>query len=326
MPAFTVHLFGKFKAEYQARPLGELEAGKAQELFSYLLVHHGRAHAREALAALLWGETATDKSKKYLRQALWHLQTALDRPGAKLLAAEHDWVRLDLGDALWLDVATFEQACALAQGVRGRELDDARRTGLSAAVALYRGDLLEGCYQDWCLYERERLQNLYLAALDKLLSHAAAYQDYEAGQTYGALLLRQDRAHERTHRQLMRLHYRAGDRTAALRQYERCRAALRTELDVEPAARTRLLYEQIRADRLDVAAPPPHASSYAPDPAAPDATAADAPAPTAATLPDVLVRLRQLQAVLTDAQQRVQHEIRAVELALKRKTQRILHR
>jgi DNA-binding SARP family transcriptional activator len=316
MPAFTIHLFGKFKAEYQTRPLDDLDAAKTQELFSYLLVYHDRPHAREALATLLWGEAATDKSKKYLRQTLWHLQTALDAPGAAFLAAEHDWVRLDLTDALWLDVAVFEQACALAQGVRGRELDDARLAALRAAVALYRGDLLEGCYHDWCLYERERLQNLYLAALDKLLGHAAAHQDYEAGQTYGALLLRQDRAHERTHRQLMRLHYGAGDRTAALRQYERCRVALRAELDVEPDARTRALHEQIRADRLDK-------SAGAQPTLAPAAPADES---HAATLPEVLVRLRQLQAALTDVQQRVHRDIRAVELALKQKTQRILHR
>jgi len=35
-------------------------------------------HSREALAALLWGDKLTEKSKKYLRQSLWHLQTVLE--------------------------------------------------------------------------------------------------------------------------------------------------------------------------------------------------------------------------------------------------------
>ena len=39
----------------------------------------------------------------------------------------------------------------------------------SPPPSVYRGDLLEGCYQDWCLFERERLQNAYLAMLDKLM-------------------------------------------------------------------------------------------------------------------------------------------------------------
>jgi DNA-binding SARP family transcriptional activator len=317
MSAFTIHLFGKFSAECRQRPLVEIEAGKAQELFSYLLVHRDRPHAREALAGLLWGEAATDKSKKYLRQALWHLQGALDAHGTAtpFLAAEHDWVQLSSSVDVWLDVAAFEQACAGAQGLRGRALDETTLPQLRAAVALYRGDLLEGWYQDWCLYERERLQNMYLMLLDKLLGYCTTHQDYEAGQSYGAMLLRHDRAHERTHRQLMRLHYRAGDRTAALRQYERCRTALSEELDVEPERRTVALYEQMRADQLDEQ---------------PDAVASQllppAPEPTAATLPDVLTRLRQLQTVLADVQQRVHEDIRAVEHALKQKTHRILHR
>jgi hypothetical protein len=46
----------------------------------------------------------------------------------------------------------------------------------------------------------------------------------------------------------MRLHYIAGDRTGALRQFERCRDALREELGIAPGERIRLLCEQIRAD------------------------------------------------------------------------------
>ena len=61
-------------------------------------------------------------------------------------------------------------------------------------------------------------------------------------------MLREDRARERTHRRLMRLYYLAGDRTGALRQYERCAAALRQELDVEPSRRTSELERRIRRD------------------------------------------------------------------------------
>src|SRR5438876_1093845 len=97
------------------------------------------------------------------------------------------------------------------------------------------GYLLQGCYQDWCLCERERLQQLYLGALDRLMEYSEIHGEYAAGLTYGGRILRLDCARERTHRGMMRLYHLNGDRTAALRQYERCAATLKKELGVLPA-------------------------------------------------------------------------------------------
>jgi DNA-binding SARP family transcriptional activator len=317
MSALNIHLFGKFSVRAKEQPLEGLDACKVQELLGYLLIHRARPHTRESLASLLWGDTATDKSKKYLRQTLWHLQSALEGQGRSsssddgagvcggLLSAAHDWVRLNQNSAVWLDVEVFERAFAVAQGKAGHDLDAETKRIVQEAVELYKGDLLEGWYQDWCLYERERLQNMYLVMLDKLISYSEAHRDYEMGLLYGSLILRYDRARERTHRQLMHLHYMSGDRTAALRQYERCVAALRVELDVAPDRRTVALYQQIRLDQLD--------EQLAPAAIEPDTNAATNPV----SLPEVLGRLQQLQRVMSDVQQRIQQDIKAVQQALK---------
>ncbi|HYO90651.1 MAG TPA: bacterial transcriptional activator domain-containing protein, partial [Pyrinomonadaceae bacterium] len=184
-----------------------------------------------------------------------------------------------------------------------RELDDDSARMMREAVSLYQGDLLDGWYQDWCLYKREQLQNIYLTMLDKLMDYCEAHHQYEEGLDYGARILRYDRASERTHRRLMRLQYLAEDRTAALRQYERCVAALKEELGVRPAKRTVLLYEQISADHLDEALQPTAENGFAAAPAT--------------MLPEVLGRLRQLQEALADMQRQVRQSIQSTELALK---------
>lgn len=307
MSVTNVRLFGRFVAERNTRHVQGLEANKDRELLSYLLIYRRQPHARETLASLLWGDTSTEKSKKYLRQALWHLQTALatdtDANG-QLLVVEHDWVRLNLESEIWLDVADFEQAYELACGFPDHRLNPEAAAALEGAVQLYTGDLLEGCYQDWCLYERERLQNMYLSMLDKLIIHCEQHQEFEKGLIYGTTILRYDRARESTYRQLMYLRYMAGDRTGALRQYERCAAALDEELGVKPGRRTRLLYEQIRADQFGQ-----------------KDTFENRETPTApiAPLSDLLTRLKELQEVLATAQRRVQREITAVELGIETK-------
>jgi DNA-binding SARP family transcriptional activator len=307
MSGLNIHLFGKFSVESNQQVLETFNTCKVQELFSYLLLYRNRPHSRETLAGLLWGNTTTEKSKKYLRQAIWHLQTAIDthkewHTSGLSLRVEHDWVQIDTRQTVWLDVAILEEAFALIEDVACRDLNPERAASLQAAIEIYRGDLLEGWYQDWCLYERELLQNKYLTILDKLLGYCLSHEEYEAGQRYGALILRYDRARERTHQLLMRLHHLAGDRTGALRQYERCVAALREELGVQPDKSTLALYEEIRGNQLDNTNAPME-----------EMLTID----TAASLPEVLFRLKQLQAMIARVQQRVRQDIKTIELGLK---------
>jgi DNA-binding SARP family transcriptional activator len=295
MVSLNISLFGKLSVRRDDRQLAGIDACKAQELLSYLLIHRDRPHSREALAGLLWGDTSTEKSRKYLRQALWQLQTALgdEEGGGEVLTVEHDWVQLNSQGGVWLDVAAFEQAFAAAEG-SGGDFSDRATELIQDAVRLYRGDLLEGWYQDWCLYERERLQNIYLLMLDKLMNHCEARRKFELGLLYGSLILRHDRARERTHRQMMVLQYHSGDRTAALRQYERCSAALQEELGVKPDGRTAALYQQIRDGKIE------------------EARAEGA----SASLSELLGQLRQIQTLLADVQERVREDIKEVRFAI----------
>ena len=174
------------------------------------------------------------------------------------------------------------------------------------AADIYQGDLLEGWYQDWCLFERERLQNMHLTMLEKLLNSCEARGEYELGLNYGVRVLRYDHARERTHRRMMRLYYLAGERTAALRQYERCVEALRKDLGVEPTSNTKALYRQIREDRLQPVQGVPCVILKA---ASNDADGDD----VAAMLADTLKRLKSYQLVLSALQQRIQQDIHTIE-------------
>ncbi|TKJ30799.1 MAG: hypothetical protein CEE40_03825 [Chloroflexi bacterium B3_Chlor] len=255
MSGLEVRLFGRFTVRCGDQVVSGLRPRKVQELFAYLLLHRDRPQHREILADLLWKDSPSARSRKCLRQALWRLQAALrgnrGSDGGCVLLVEPDWVQISPGADLWLDVSEFEEALGLVHGVPGHQLGASQVQTLDDAVHLYQGDLLEGWYQDWCVYERERLQQMYLAMLDKLTEYCEAQQQYETGLVYGTRILRHEPARERTHRRLMRLHCLSGDRTAALRQYERCVVALEEELGVRPAGRTTVLYEQIRSDQLE---------------------------------------------------------------------------
>jgi DNA-binding SARP family transcriptional activator len=251
VPEFRVRLFGTLEIRWDAGPSQQLEGHKARELFCYLLLARGRRCSREGLATLLWPDSPPDKSKKYLRQAAWRVHATLDspaRPAGRMLTARPEWLQIAPNAPVWCDVEEFEAALGDLEQPGAEPLDLAHARRLRDAIALYRGDLLENWYQDWCLFERERLQNAYLTVLDRLCSFHE--QRIEPGPAIGFALriLRVDPARERTHRSLMRLYLLAGDRTAALRQFDRCQVALRDELGVPPAEETIRLYQSIRGD------------------------------------------------------------------------------
>lgn len=252
MNTIKFYLFGKFCIEAGAKVIQRIEPHKAEELLIYLLLYRDQPQSREHLADVLWGEIAPEKSKGYVRKALWQLQSLLESHGGQgMIRVDGEWLQINSDFDFWLDIKIFEKAFKNTQGVRGKDLKDELVKSIQDAVEVYRGELLEGWYQDWCLYERERLQYLYLAMLDKLMDHCEAHEDFENGLIFGKRILQYDRARERTHRHLMRLYYLAGDRTAALRQYKKCTAALKKELNVEPADRTRLLFEMLREDKFE---------------------------------------------------------------------------
>lgn len=311
MRRLIVTLFGRFCVRSEEQLVNGLHARRAQELFSYLLLHRDRPYPRETLAGLLWEDAEPMQARKFLRQALWQIQTVLQNTtGAEaneLLTLDADWVQLNSADNLTLDIAFFETACEACRGIAGSELAVTQRQDLEQAVRLYRADLLDGWYQDWCLFERERLQNWYLTALDKLVAYCEAHGDVECGLAHAERILRRDPAEEQTHYRVMRLHWMAGHRTQALRQYQRCEKILMKELDVQPLERTKTLYDQIRTNELsplpvNLPIPQSHANTSPLD---------------CEQLTGLMIYLQQLQAQLIALEGQLTRDVRAVEVALR---------
>lgn len=301
-----IHLLGKFSVSAADHLLTGFEAGKVQEIFAYLLLHRHRPHTREVLIDQIWSDHAKEQAQKGLRQALWKLQSALNGHCAtlpdSLLQVDTAWIQINPSVTFQLDIAELEASYTLVQGVTGRLLTPEQAQRLTAAVQLYQGDLLEGCYQNWCLTERERIQQMHLALLNKLMDYNAAQGNYESAITYGDSILRYDQAREQTHCKLMHLYALAGDRTGALRQYAVCVEALATELAVKPAKQTEALYQAIKTDQLETLRQP------APVPSQPS----NAPP----SLPALLNHLQQMYATLTDLQRNVARDIELIETLL----------
>ncbi|HLZ55504.1 MAG TPA: bacterial transcriptional activator domain-containing protein [Ktedonosporobacter sp.] len=311
--SLRIHLFDKFSVERDGQAVTGLEARRVQDMLSYLLLNRSRRCSREMLATLFWGESSTAQSKKNLRHILWQLQTAwnteTETPKHRLIFSMPDWVQINPAADLWLDVDVFERTWIEVRHKAGKDLEATEVQRLRNAVALHRGPLLNGNYEDWCLQERERLLTICIEMLEKLMEHCEASHDYPAALTYGSRILDYDPTREMTHRSLMRLYCLLDQRVEALKQYQRCEAILQEELGTRPSKSTRLLHQQILLDRLE-----------------------NKPGPAEATLPtqgeifhwiEILEELKQIHLLQANLQRQVQYHIQVIEQALQSKSRQV---
>lgn len=270
MAQFRISLLGLAHCAWDGGPPVHL-GRPGQLLLGYLVLNRGRAHSRERLAELLWADGGGDgRPRRRLNTALWRLRQSLAPPGSSrtewLTSTPAGEVGFAPGDGplaadapCWIDVEAFAQPVRTALRVPPQEATAEDASAVEAAVELYAGDLLEGCYDDWVLSERRVLQDLLLAGLDWLMRHHAAGRRTEAALHAGRRLLMHDPLREDVHRTLMLLYDHAGKRREALRQYDYCRDLLASELGITPESETEALHRQLLIS-----------GSAAPRPTAPD--------------------------------------------------------
>jgi DNA-binding SARP family transcriptional activator len=247
----TLGTFGVWRGDAEVRDR-DWRSVKARQLLQLLLIERGRLMPRERILDALWPELESEAAANNLRVTLSRLYKALEpeRPDgapSHYIQQHGETYGFNTASNYTLDAAEFSDA--VAAGRRAEQQGNAEQAiaAYRYAITLYNGTFLpDSLYEDWSVIERERLGLLFnLAALrlGELL--------LEEGQVHEAIglawrALENDEAQEEVYRLLMRAHAALGERSTALRLYQRCVKTLREELGVEPLPETVELYEALR--------------------------------------------------------------------------------
>lgn len=251
-------------------------------LLAYLALKRGQLFSRIELTATLWPDRGETVGSGTFNTTLWRLRRAIEQPplvhGALIASDGRGWVGLRAGESLRLDLDEYEQLLVPTLAKPAPAMNEADLLALRRGVELYRGDILVGFSDEWALREREKHRRHQLNALGRLMQLSAFAGDANGGIRYAQAILDLDMLREDVHRELMRFYVLAGQRALALRQFEVCRAALRTELAIQPMRETLALYQRIANSAVGHDDEPPAAERVELRPAPPPAP------PTAAEL------------------------------------------
>lgn len=256
----------------------ELHSVLAQPKRLALLAYLGSASAagfvrRDVLFGLFWPESDAQRARNALNQAVHQLRQSLGE--GVLVGRGNEELGLD-PSRLEFDAVEFQRA--LSGG------------DLTAALELYRGDLLPGFYlsgcpewERWLDGERSRLRAMALEAARTLAERCEARGELPMAARWSRRALEVSPDDERAVRRLISLLDRMGDRAGAERAYEE----FAQHLPGAPAAETRALIEAVRARAEPLRGEVLPAKTLDPDeaPPAPNTTEAEPPAPAPGSPP-----------------------------------------
>ncbi|MBX3120206.1 MAG: hypothetical protein KF784_14165 [Fimbriimonadaceae bacterium] len=227
-----IELFGGLRVIHGDRVISRFQTQKTGALLAYLAMHLDRPIAREVIAELLWPDGDPIAIRNRLNQAVSSLRRQLHPPGVaqgSILVADHHTVSLNAA-IVTVDVIEFMDCVKSAK----EETDEGQKLAhLIKAASLYKGDLLDGYYEEWAFGERLRLNDLYANILNGLVRLFAANGDIDNAIEAGSKLLLVDPTEEKYHNHLIRLYIAAGRPKAAIAQYEELVRSLAT-LDLTP--------------------------------------------------------------------------------------------
>jgi DNA-binding SARP family transcriptional activator len=211
----------------------------SKRLLVFVALGTGRVDRRYA-AGSLWPVGNDERAAGNLRSALWRLKCA----GIDLL--ESDKCSLMLRPGTVVDVRILcEWATRVVDG-------SATQADLNAVN--WRNDvmhLLPGWYDDWVIFERERIRQRLLHALEVLSRRLAAAGRCAEAVEAAISAVSADPLRESANKVLIEAHLAEGNLVEGRRAYQRYRDTVRRELGVEPAKELASLV------RLDLGTNPP---------------------------------------------------------------------
>ncbi|GGD67493.1 response regulator [Paenibacillus nasutitermitis] len=202
---------------------------KAQELFSFLLLHREQLIRKDMLLELLWPEVDYKKGYTQLYTTAYQIRKTIAALDVTLeLKSNEKGYKLEV-NGLPLDVEIWEQGVTGNMALTMETLD--RHLYLTE---LYRGDYLADYDYLWAESERQRLRYLWFkhaSEVAKLLAQAKRVS--EAIHLYNQLLDKFPHAEE-IHFEVMKLYRQCGDAEAARIQYGKLVQILAEEVGSAP--------------------------------------------------------------------------------------------
>jgi ATP/maltotriose-dependent transcriptional regulator MalT/DNA-binding SARP family transcriptional activator len=221
---------------------------RARDILCFILSRRHRRASKDTIIDTFWGETDFAAVEKNFHPTVSHIRKALNsnQPLKQnfLLYRDGDY-QFNSEFSYCIDTEDFDRLLSEGENARrARQFDECIRA-YESALALYRGEFMQGSYEPWVQEQRTYYREQYLRLLEALADLAQTAADWPRVMQLAQLIIRDDQFREDIHCMVMRAYAALGNRGAVKDQFEGLKRILASELGVEPSAETRKLYREL---------------------------------------------------------------------------------
>ncbi|MCA1567764.1 MAG: tetratricopeptide repeat protein [Acidobacteria bacterium] len=230
-----------------ARPLAPdaWTSKRARDILCFIASRQHRRASKDTLVDMFWRDDDAESVEKKFHPTISYIRKALNSNQFLrqnfLLYKDGDYL-LNPDFSYQLDVEDFDALVAEAAGAHRRGQTERCLQAYEEAVALYRGEFMQGTHDEWVEEKRSYYRDQYLRMLEKLAAAAQGAGEWERSLSLAQKILRDDPFREEVHCRVMRAQAALGNRVAVKEQYETLCSLLLKELGVEPAQETKRVY------------------------------------------------------------------------------------
>jgi LuxR family maltose regulon positive regulatory protein len=235
-----------------ARPLAAdaWTTKRARDILCFIASRRHRRASKDTIIDTFWGEADFEAVEKNFHPTVSHIRKALNsnQPLKQnfLLYRDGDY-QLSPNFSYFIDTEEFDRLVHEGETARRAREFDRCISLYEAAIGIYRGDFMQGSYEEWVEEQRSYYREQHLRLLEALAAVAQKAADWTRSLHLAQEILRDDPFREDVHCMIMRAHAGQGNRHAVKEQYEILRKLLKKELGVEPAAETQKIYRELIA-------------------------------------------------------------------------------
>ncbi|HEX8558849.1 MAG TPA: BTAD domain-containing putative transcriptional regulator [Pyrinomonadaceae bacterium] len=220
---------------------------RARDILCFIASRQHRRASKDTLIDTFWREDDPESVEKKFHPTISYIRKALNsnqllRQNFLLYKDGEYLLNPDL--SFRSDAEEFDRLVAEAAAARRRGQTERCHQAYEEAVALYRGEFMQGTHDEWVEEQRAYYRDQCLRMLAKLAAAAQEAGEWERSLALAQKILRDDPYREEVHCRVMRAHAALGDRVAVKEQYETLRGLLLEELGVEPAQETQRIYRE----------------------------------------------------------------------------------